>query len=140
MEGVTPVAALVGGALIGFAASLLLHFNGRVAGVSGILGGLLPPSVEDRGWRIAFLVGLPIGAFVWGTFAGQPSFEVPVSTPVLLVGGVVTGLGVRWARGCTSGHGVCGLARLSMRSFVATLTFLAAAFLTVFFVRHAAGA
>ena len=139
MEGFTPVSGLVGGALIGLAASLLLYLNGRVAGISGILGGLLPPAVIDTHWRIAFLAGLPIGAFLWSWFAGRPPFQVPVDTTLLVVGGVITGLGVQVGRGCTSGHGVCGLSRLSARSAVATVTFMLATFATVYVVRHVLG-
>ena len=139
MESFTPVSALVGGALIGLGAALLLLLNGRIAGVSGILDGLLPPGQGDANWRVAFLIGLPVGAFLYFQVAGGALFVIEATVPILLVGGVITGLGVRWGSGCTSGHGVCGLGRLSGRSLVATMTFMVTTFVTVYVVRHAIG-
>jgi len=140
MENFTPVSALIGGVLIGTAVTLLLWLNGRVAGISSIAGGLLPPVRGDAGWRIAFLCGLAIGAALWRATGGAPqAIEVTGSLPVLLAGGLLVGFGTRVGGGCTSGHGVCGLARLSPRSLVATLIFMATAGLTVYAVRHLAG-
>ncbi len=139
MENFTPISALIGGALIGVAATLLLVLNGRIAGVSGILGGLLPPKAGDAGWRFAFLAGLPIGTLLYIGAAGGVPFAIEATTPILIVGGIITGVGVRWGGGCTSGHGVCGLGRLSARSLVATVTFMAATLVTVLVVRHVFG-
>lgn len=139
MEGFTPVSALIGGALIGLGATFLLLLDGRIAGISGILGGLLPPAKGDADWRFAFLIGLPVGAFLYVQVSGGVPFTIDADFPALIVGGVITGLGVRWGGGCTSGHGVCGLGRLSGRSLVATLTFMATTFITVYVVRHAVG-
>lgn len=129
---------LAGGALIGVAAVLLMALEGRIAGISGILGGLLPPRpAPDRGWRVAFLVGLVLGPFIVATVAGHPAIGAPtVGVGGALLAGTCVGLGTGLANGCTSGHGVCGLARLSPRSFAATLTFMATAGLTVLLVRH----
>ena len=139
MENFTPISALIGGALIGTAAALLLVINGRIAGVSGILGGLLPPKTSDARWRVAFLVGLPIGALSYIQAAGGVPFAIEATTPMLIAGGLITGVGVRWGGGCTSGHGVCGLGRLSARSLVATVTFMATTLVTVLVVRHVLG-
>jgi hypothetical protein len=140
MENFTPVSALIGGALIGAAASILLLLNGRIAGVSGIMGGLLPPERGDATWRFLFLLGLPIGAALW-RLLGDPAAAITItpSVPILIAGGLLVGFGSRIGSGCTSGHGVCGMARLSRRSLVATGTFMAAAFVTVFVTRHVIG-
>lgn len=137
----TPAAALTGGLLIGLAASLLMLVHGRIFGVTGILAGLLrPASVKDFGWRAGMLAGMLIGPLVVRAASGaMPPVQVPVSTPALLIGGLLVGIGVTFASGCTSGHGVCGIARLSPRSIAATLTFMAAAFATVFTLRHLIG-
>lgn len=135
------VAALAGGALIGAAASLLLRVNGRIAGVSGILSGLFSREREEIGWRVLFVAGLLAGGALFVVL--QPAalaVELPPSTGVTLAGGLLVGVGTRLSGGCTSGHGVCGISRLSVRSIAATLTFLAAGMLTVFLVRHGAGA
>ncbi|MCY1035594.1 YeeE/YedE family protein [Corallococcus sp. BB11-1] len=131
---------LLGGALIGLSASLLLWLNGRIAGVSGIAGGVFGAARGDRGWRLAFLAGLLGGGlllrFAWPGTLGAP----PVSSPWwLVVAGLLVGVGTRLGNGCTSGHGVCGISRGSRRSVVATLTFMATAILTVFVVRHVLG-
>ena len=139
MENFTPLSALLGGGLIGLAASLLLLVNGRLAGVSGIVDGVMTPTAGDALWRVAFLVGLPLGTLAVLAVAGEVPVEVEVSTSGLLIGGVITGLGVRFGSGCTSGHGICGLGRRSGRSVVATATFMASAFGTVFLVRHVVG-
>ena len=132
----TPWASLAGGVLIGLAAALLILFNGRIAGISGILGGLLEWPRGDVAWRIAFLLGLIGAPLVYGLAAPLPAVEVDAGTVTLVVAGLLVGIGTRYGAGCTSGHGVCGLSRRSPRSLVATLAFMAAGFLTVFIVRH----
>ncbi len=135
----TPWASLAGGALIGLAASLFVLFNGRIAGISGILGGLLQWPKGDSAWRLAFLLGLVAAPLAYGLFAPLPVARVDAGTATLLVAGLLVGLGTRYGSGCTSGHGVCGLSRLSPRSLVATLAFMGAGFVTVFIVRHLIG-
>ena len=132
----TPWAALAGGMLIGLAAALLILFNGRIAGISGILGGLLRPRSGDLGWRIAFLTGLIGTPLLWQLWQALPPVQVDAGTPALIVAGLLVGVGVRYGAGCTSGHGVCGLSRLSPRSLAATIAFMAAGFLTVYLLRH----
>jgi uncharacterized membrane protein YedE/YeeE len=132
----TPWSALAGGAIIGFAAAMFALVNGRVAGVSGILGGLLRPTLPDLGWRVAFIAGLIVAPIVYVAFAQLPPIVVDGGYPVLIVAGLLVGAGTRFGAGCTSGHGVCGLSRASPRSLVATLVFMAAAFVTVFVARH----
>jgi len=145
MENFTPLSAAIGGALLGLAVTILWTFNGRTAGVSGIFGGLYPPRRGEVWWRIAFLAGLPVGAALGAAFAPRILAEVPDALPevgmapiVAVVAGLLVGVGTRISGGCTSGHGVCGLARLSLRSFVAVGVFMATAMLTVFVVRHVA--
>jgi uncharacterized membrane protein YedE/YeeE len=133
----TPWSAAIGGAVIGLAAALLVLVNGRVAGISGIVGGMLQPSANDFAWRLAFVVGLLLAPVVYAMVDAFPSATIAASYPVLIVAGLLVGVGTRFAGGCTSGHGVCGLSRLSPRSLVATLAFMAAGFVTVFVVRHA---
>jgi len=141
MNHFTPVSALVGGLLIGLSASLLLWLNGRIAGVSGILFGLLSGSLSERVWRGLFLLGLVLGTAGYLTLTHTPApVRQSFSVPLLLLAGLLTGFGTARAKGCTSGHGVCGLARLSLRSLVATATFLAVALLTTYLVRHLLGA
>ena len=135
----TPWASLAGGALIGLAATILVLFTGRIAGVSGILGGLLRRSTGDVAWRLAFVAGLVVAPLVYLVFAALPPIAVEAAYPTLLLAGLAVGIGTRYAGGCTSGHGVCGMSRLSVRSIVATLTFMATAFATVFVVRHVIG-
>ena len=132
----TPWPALAGGAIIGVAAVLFALFNGRVAGISGIIGGLLRPSYPDAAWRVAFLAGLIVAPILYRVFAGAPDLTIDANYPTLVVAGVLVGIGTRYGSGCTSGHGVCGLSRLSPRSLVATLAFMAAGFATVFATRH----
>ncbi|HEX2258057.1 MAG TPA: YeeE/YedE family protein [Afifellaceae bacterium] len=139
MENFTPVSALIGGALIGLAATLLLWLTGRIAGVSGIAGGLLARPSSDTAWRAMFVVGIVLGAGLYGLVAPVP-IEIDASWPVIIAGGLLVGFGTQLGRGCTSGHGVCGMARLSPRSIAATLVFMASAIATVFVVRHAIGA
>lgn len=131
--------ALIGGVLIGVSASWLLLFNGRIAGISGIVNGLGPRGAGDRGWRVAFLIGLTAAGAISVHLLGQAAAS-PASTPVLVVAGLLVGFGTRLGNGCTSGHGVCGLGRLSLRSLAAVSTFMATAFATVFITRHLLGA
>ncbi len=135
-----PGAALTGGLLIGLAAASFLLLNGRIAGISGILGGLLVPARRDILWRVAFLAGL-VGTppSLWLLFSELPPIQVDAGYPALIVAGLLVGIGTRYGSGCTSGHGVCGLSRLSPRSLVATLSFMATGFLTVFVIRHLMG-
>jgi len=133
----TPISGLIGGLLIGLAVALMLLLNGRLAGISGIVGGLVTPKAGDTGWRAAFLVGLPLGALAYIIVAGgQAPVDVLASPPAILVGGLLVGFGTRMGSGCTSGHGLCGLARLSSRSVVATAVFFGVAMVTVFLARH----
>jgi uncharacterized membrane protein YedE/YeeE len=127
---------VIGGALIGAAATLFVVLNGRVAGISGIVGGLLARPSADTAWRAAFVVGLIVAPIVYGAAGGLSAFQIQASTPMLVAGGLLVGIGTSLGSGCTSGHGVCGLARLSPRSMVATGVFMAAGIVTVFVVRH----
>lgn len=131
-----PWSALAGGLLIGLAAAALLLLNGRIAGISGILGGLLRPIKRDIAWRIAFLAGLILAPAAYTLVAPLPVVTIDASTTVLLIAGLLVGVGTRYGSGCTSGHGVCGLSRASPRSLVATLSFMFAGFVTVYVVRH----
>ncbi|RKR78995.1 YeeE/YedE family protein [Marinobacter nauticus] len=135
----TPGAALTGGLLIGLAAASFLLLNGRIAGISGILGSLLVPARRDILWRVAFLAGLVGTPSLWLLFSELPPIQVDAGYPALIVAGLLVGIGTRYGSGCTSGHGVCGLSRLSPRSLVATLSFMATGFLTVFVIRHLMG-
>jgi uncharacterized membrane protein YedE/YeeE len=132
----TPWASLAGGVVLGIAAALFVLLNGRVLGISGILGGLVKPKAGDTGWRVAFVAGLIAAPILWRLFAPLPVPRVDASIPVLVIAGLLVGWGTRYGSGCTSGHGVCGLARLSPRSLAATLAFMAAGFVTVFIARH----
>ena len=136
----TPGTALVGGILIGLAAASFLLLNGRIAGISGILGGLLTPTKFDIIWRVAFLAGLIGAPVLWMLVAELPPIEINAGYPALIIAGLLVGIGTRYASGCTSGHGVCGLSRLSLRSLAATLSFMATGFVTVFVIRHLIGA
>ena len=135
----TPWASLAGGILIGLATALLLLANGRVAGISGILGGLLRPSRGDIAWRVTFILGLFVAPLAWLTMRAMPPAPIDHSPLRLAVSGQLVGIGTRFGNGCTSGHGVCGIARLSPRSLLATACFLAAGFATVFIMRHVLG-
>jgi len=135
----TPGSALAGGAIIGAAVALFALANGRIAGISGLLGGLLRPAQADVAWRVAFIAGLIAAAVVYGVFSTLPGVVIDASYPLLLIAGVLVGVGTRYSAGCTSGHGVCGMARLSPRSLVATLAFMAAGFATVYVARHVIG-
>ena len=131
----TPYSALTGGVLIGLAIAALLLMHGRIAGISGILGGLLHTRVGDILWRAAFVIGLIAAPSLYQVFAVLPDSRIDASWPLLVVGGVLVGVGTRYGSGCTSGHGVCGISRLSPRSIVATLGFMGMGFLTVFVIR-----
>ncbi|VXC84241.1 conserved membrane hypothetical protein [Pseudomonas sp. 8Z] len=135
----TPWSALAGGALIGLAAGLFALANGRIAGISGLLGSLLQRSGDARGEKVAFLLGLLLAPLLWGLFAVLPEIHFQSSSLGLIVAGLLVGIGTRYGAGCTSGHGVCGISRLSLRSLVATLCFMAAGLATVFVVRHLLG-
>lgn len=132
----TPWPALAGGALIGLAAALLLLLNGRIAGISGVLGGLFKPVKGDIAWRAAFVLGLVGAPLAYPLFARLPVPRIDADYAALIVAGLLVGVGTRYGSGCTSGHGVCGLARLSPRSLVATACFMASGFTTVFVIRH----
>jgi uncharacterized protein len=133
----TPTQALMGGALIGFAAALFALLNGRIAGISGIVGGLLHPKRGDLAWRAAFVAGLLLAPTAFELVTGElPELHIDAGTPLLLAAGLLVGIGTRYGSGCTSGHGVCGLSRRSPRSLTATLVFMSAGFLVVYAVRH----
>ena len=135
----TPWTSLAGGVLLGLASALFILFNGRILGISGIVGGLLPPKRGDTSWRISFLLGLLAAPWVVQRVAPAQwitSPRIDASTGMVIVAGLLVGLGTRYASGCTSGHGVCGLSRLSPRSMVATGVFMAAGFAVVFVLRH----
>ncbi len=137
MEHFTPVSGLIGGLLIGLSTVLLILFNGRIAGISGIVGGLLASKSSDIGWRAVFVVGLLLGAFVYMLATGGAlGINIQASLPVLVVAGLLLGFGARLGSGCTSGHGICGIARFSRRSIVATLVFFVTAIITVFLTQH----
>lgn len=132
----TPQTALAGGVLIGLAAAAFILFNGRIAGISGILGGLLNAQRGDVGWRMAFLAGLLLAPVLYGMVATLPEVTVDAGTGTLVAAGLLVGVGTRYGAGCTSGHGVCGISRGSPRSLVATAAFMFAGFVTVYIVRH----
>jgi uncharacterized membrane protein YedE/YeeE len=138
----TPGSALLGGLLVGLAVAAFVLLSGRILGVSGIVGGLMSAQAPDRAWRWAFLGGLvsagAVAAFLWpaGVWGAGPSMPMGTPTGLLVTAGLLVGVGTRYASGCTSGHGVCGLSRLSLRSLVATALFMASAMLTVFLMRH----
>ncbi len=141
----TPWSALAGGALIGLASAIFVLFNGRIAGISGIIGGLIRPraihlSTSDISWRIAFIAGLIIAPLIWQLFTALPNMQIDSSYVTLAIAGLITGFGTRCGSGCTSGHGVCGISLLSPRSIVATLVFMSAGFVTVYISRHLLGA
>ncbi|MEP1209635.1 MAG: YeeE/YedE family protein [Rhizobiaceae bacterium] len=145
MTEFTPLASAFGGALIGLSAVMLLALNGRIAGISGISVGVLPPWGErlangDMAWRIAFLVGLLAAPILVQAVSGEPIAQtVSTNVGLMVVAGLVTGFGAVYGGGCTSGHGVCGMSRLSMRSIIGTMTFMATAFVTLFVMRHVVG-
>ena len=135
----TPYASLFGGILIGIGAVILMAFNGRIAGMTAMLGGVLEPRNPESPWRLAFLAGAIAAPLIATLLGAEFSFASPTTGVLLALGGVIVGVGVTYGTGCTSGHGVCGLARLSPRSLVATLTFMATTFATVTLIRHGFG-
>jgi uncharacterized membrane protein YedE/YeeE len=135
----TPWASLFGGVLIGMAAILLMMFNGRIAGMTGIVSGLIPPFATDWSWRAAFIIGAIGAPMVFLGFGGAVPFAVPLSNTALVIGGLIVGVGVYFGGGCTSGHGVCGMARVSTRSIAATVIFMITCFITVYITRHVLG-
>ncbi len=140
MANFTPLSAAIGGALIGLSAVLLMLLTGRIAGISGIFGGLLNPDSNDKGWRIAFIAGLILAPLLAaGIGYGMPIPKLPSSWTVIIAAGLLVGFGSRLGGGCTSGHGICGVARLSVRSIAATTIFMLAAIATVAVTRHVLG-
>jgi uncharacterized membrane protein YedE/YeeE len=140
MANFTPISAAIGGALIGLSAVLLMAFTGRIAGIAGITGGLISPRTDDRGWRLAFIAGLiaaPFAAALLGHAVATP--KMPGSFVTIAVAGLLVGFGTRLGNGCTSGHGICGIARLSPRSIAATVVFMTAAIVVVALTRHVFG-
>jgi len=145
----TPLSATIGGAVIGLSAAVLLLVKGRIAGISGIAGGVIYPEKDDMTWRIVFIAGLVLGGFIYqwisgdstqGLFKGVAHIQSVVGTPLLIAGGLLVGIGTTIGTGCTSGHGICGLARKSPRSLAATISFMASGMVTVFIVRQLMGA
>lgn len=136
MANFTPWMSLAGGLLIGTGVALFALLAGRIAGISGIVGGLLRPKRGETGWRIAFLAGLAGAPFAYALFMPLPEVRVDASVPVLLLAGLLVGVGTRYGSGCTSGHGICGLSRRSPRSIAATAAFMATGFITVWLLRH----
>ena len=135
----TPVASLAGGALIGLAAALLVLLNGRIAGISGIVAGLLDPRPRETGWRVMFVLGLVLAPALYAACTVLPPIRIEASHAQIVLAGLVVGIGTRYGAGCTSGHGVCGLSRLSPRSAIATACFMATGFASVYLLRHVLG-
>lgn len=136
METFTPISALIGGVLIGLAAALLILLNGRVAGISGIVRGIFFGEKNEKRWRFVFLIGLLLSPFIYSLFAALPPLEISNNFTKIAIAGLLVGFGTRLGSGCTSGHGVCGIARLSKRSIAATVVFMAAAMVTVYLTKH----
>ena len=132
----TPWAALAGGVLLGLASALFVLVNGRILGISGIVGGLLRPRAGDVGWRLAFLLGMLVAPGLYWLVVGPTQPRIDANWGMVVIAGLLVGVGTRYGSGCTSGHGVCGLSRMSPRSLVATLAFMGAGFVTVFLIRH----
>ena len=140
MENFTPVTALLGGLLIGVAATLSLWANGRIAGISGIVSAAITTDQGDRAWRVLFLLGMLCGALVFALVRGEAAeLDLQVGPILTVAAGLLVGFGTRLGSGCTSGHGICGLARFSRRSFTATLVFMVTAIITVYLTRHLLG-
>ncbi|EJE54699.1 putative transporter component [Acidovorax sp. CF316] len=133
----TPWAALAGGLVLGLAAAAFVLLHGRILGISGILGGLLHPRSKDAAWRVAFVLGLLAAPLLYRLAVGMTEVRIDASWGMVVLAGLLVGVGTRYGSGCTSGHGVCGISRLSPRSLVATLAFMAAGFATVYLIRHA---
>lgn len=136
MTPFTPISSLIGGLLIGVSTWLMIRWLGKIAGISGIVGQLWSARYADRGWRFAFVAGLIVSPLIYALAAPLPTVVIATSPPMLVVAGLLVGFGSRLGSGCTSGHGVCGLSRLSLRSLVATLTFMGTAALVVWLLRH----
>ncbi|CAG9425688.1 YeeE/YedE family protein [Providencia alcalifaciens] len=132
----TPGSAAIGGVLIGLAVAILLIFNGRIAGISGILAGALKPTKGDTAWKLAFIIGILVAPLLLITFVYTPEVTIATSTPLLIAAGLLVGFGTRLGSGCTSGHGICGMARFSRRSMVAVAIFMLVAFITVAVINH----
>ena len=135
----TPWASLAGGILLGLASAMFILVNGRILGISGIIGGLLRPKSGDVGWRLAFVLGMLVAPVLYFLVAGPTTARIDAGWVTLVIAGLLVGVGTRYGAGCTSGHGVCGLSRMSPRSLIATLAFMGAGFVTVFVLRHALG-
>jgi uncharacterized membrane protein YedE/YeeE len=135
----TPWTSLAGGILLGLASALFILVNGRILGISGIVGGLLRPVKGDMSWRLSFLAGIFVAPLLYTAVAGPTLPRIDAGWPTVVIAGLLVGVGTRYGSGCTSGHGVCGLSRLSPRSLVATLAFMGAGFITVFIARHVLG-
>ena len=133
----TPWAALAGGVLLGLASALFVLLNGRILGISGIVGGLLRPRAGDMGWRLTFVLGMLVAPGLYWLVVGPTQPRIDANWGMVVIAGLLVGVGTRYGSGCTSGHGVCGLSRMSPRSLVATLAFMGAGFVTVFLIRHA---
>ena len=133
----TPWVALAGGVLLGLASALFVLLNGRILGISGIVGGLLRPRAGDMGWRLAFVLGMLVAPGLYWLVVGPTQPRIDATWGMVVMAGLLVGVGTRYGSGCTSGHGVCGLSRMSPRSLVATLAFMGAGFVTVFLIRHA---
>ena len=132
----TPWASLAGGILLGLASAMFILLNGRILGISGIVGGLLRPKSGDVSWRLSFVLGLLVAPLLYLLVAGPSSARIDAGWVTIVIAGLLVGVGTRYGSGCTSGHGVCGLSRLSPRSLVATLAFMGAGFVTVYLLRH----
>lgn len=140
----TPLTALAGGILIGSGTAILILFNGKIAGISGILGGLFKNALfkqdqQDRDWRLAFLLGLIISPVIWQSVSTLPTANIETDYFTLAIAGLIVGFSTRYGSGCTSGHGVCGMSRLSLRSIIATLLFMASGAVTIYVMRHVIG-
>lgn len=135
----SPINAFTGGLMIGLAAAVLILFNGRIAGISGIIGGLMRPASGETAWRSAFVIGMLLAPAMWALFSVLPDISIDAGYPTLIAAGLIVGVSTRYGSGCTSGHGVCGVSRLSPRSLAATGIFMASGFGTVFLLRHVWG-
>lgn len=138
-QAFTPWTSLAGGLLVGLAAAIFLLANGRIAGISGIVGGLIKPVKGDISWRAAFVLGMVATPTLWALFAPLPALQIDASYGLLIVAGLLVGVSTRYGSGCTSGHGVCGISRLSPRSLVATAAFMGSGFVTVYITQHLLG-
>ena len=135
-QAFTPWSALAGGVLIGVATAMFALLNGRIAGISSVIGGLLQPKKGDVAWRAVFVFGLIVTPLIVGLFSAPPAIQIDAGYPAIVLAGLLVGIGTRYGSGCTSGHGVCGVSRFSVRSIVATVTFMLAGIVTVYVLRH----